>query len=152
MGRASEWIRSVRGKFSATPGHAVVGFDQAREIRRAAQFIYDAAQAGRRRMDEEARKWRYDEKESYVCLAARLTDDRVSKRPYYEVKTVTEISGTGEHAFGRGWTIEDAETELRLQLAQIYCQHTLVRSFDEARERAAKVELHTERSLALGSR
>lgn len=150
--RAVEFARSVRAKFAATPGHAVLGYDRAAKIKEIAQNIWDTAQANSKRYEEEARKWKYEQRESYVCIALRLTDDRVSTRPFYEVRTVTDIEGCRAPGWGRGWTIEEAECECRFRLAQMFFKSNLVPNYDEARDRAARVELTVERSFAMGTK
>lgn len=151
MGRASDLVRRIRGKFSATPGYGVVGFDQAEKIRSIAGWIDEAGKAGALRLKEADSHWKYETRESYVCLARRITSPQL-RREGFEVVTATEVPGCGTQASGKAWTIEDAEVELRLHLAQLYLRAKVVRDYDEARERAAKVELHTERSFILGSK
>ena len=144
-------MRRIHASLRATPGHSVEGIDRAAKIKEIAQNIWDTAQANTKRYEEEERKWKYEEREGYVALARRLTDDRVSTRPFYEVRTVTDIPGCGEPAWGRGWTIEDAECECRFRLAQMYDAHNLTKNYDEARARAARVQLTVERSFAHGT-
>lgn len=150
MGRARDFIRRIKGKFTATPGHAVLGIDQAAVIRRSAQSIWDQALEGTKRREEADRLWKYEDREHYVCLAKRVDDPRL-RRPYFAVATVSEIPGCGVFAIGKGWTVDDAECQLRFRLAQIYTERGVVRDFDEARERASKVELIIERSFAHGT-
>ena len=150
-GRAIDFVRSIKGKFSATPGHAVLGYDKAQKIKEIAGRIWDTAQANTKRYEEEARKWKYETRESYVCIAHRLTDDRVSTRPYYEVRTITDVEGCGGPCFGRGWTIDEAEHECRFRFAQMFFKSNLVPNYDEARDRAARIELIVERSFAHGT-
>jgi hypothetical protein len=151
MGKASEWLSSIKARFTATPGTEVLGFDRAQKIRSIAAIIEAKGEEGRRRLQEAESHWKYETRESYVCLARRLTSPKL-RREGFEVVTATAIPGCGDaQARGRAWTIEDAEIELRFDLAHLYVKCKVVRDFDEARERASKVELHTERSQVLES-
>lgn len=147
-----KWPSWLRGPLRATPGTAVTGIDQKAVIMRTAQSIWDRAVANGEKMRQQDALWKYTERESYVCLAKKCWDPRLKGRPFYEVATVTDVPGCGMPASARGWTIEAATVDLRFRLAQLYTERGAVRDFDEARERAAKVELIVERSFALGSR
>ena len=149
-----KWPRWLRGPLRATPGTAVTGYDKGEVIRSVARQLREKAERGTKRLEAEERKWKYEERESFVVIAKRITDDpRSHGRPYYELTTVTAIEGTdGQHAKAKAWSIPDAEADLLFQLARLWADHRLVKDFDEARERASKVTLHIDTSLAFGSR
>jgi len=147
-----KWPSWLRGKLSATPGTAVTGYDKGAVIRSVARQMLDKAEAGRKKLEEEGRKWKYEERESLVVIASRHEGDpRVRGRAYYTLTSATPITGD-IHATARAFTIPDAECDLLFHLAQIYAEQGLVKDFDEARERASKVQLFVETSMALGSK
>lgn len=153
MSKIGDMLRSVGilGPIKATAGTAVTGVDNAAIIRSCAKQIYEQAERGAQRLREQDARWKYEERETYVCLAKRISPAKASARPYYEVKMVSNVPGLEEPAWGRGWTIAGAEIDLRFRLARMYVDGRIVRDFDEARERASKVTLLTERSTVLGT-
>lgn len=146
-----KWPSWIRNPLRATPGVAVTGIDQAAVIRRTAQSIWDRAVEGAKKREEADRLWKYEQTESYVCLARRVSEDKESAASEFEVSTVTEVPGCGQMARASGRTIEAAVADLRFALAQLYVGHGVVRDFDEARLRASRVELIVERSFAHGA-
>lgn len=130
----------------------VTGFDMSAVIRSSARQMWEKAEAGAKKRDEADRLWKYDTTETYVCIARRVREDSSSRRRLYQVSTAQDVPGCGEQAHGRGHTIESAEIDLRFQLGQLFMGHGVVRDYEEARARACKAIIITERSLALGSR
>jgi hypothetical protein len=143
----------IRGPIKATPGTAVTGWDKSAIIRSCAKQIWEAAERGEKRRLEADRLWKYEQQETYVLLAKRITPDLASAREGYEVVMTTPVPGVEPEVFcyGRGWTIKSAEIDLRFRLARTYIDGKVARDFDEARLRASKVTLLTERSFALGT-
>lgn len=146
MSRAADWLKSIRARFTATPGTAVTGFDRAAVIRRTAKHIHDTAVANDARMREQAALWKYENRESITFLVERV-------RGGFKATSVTEPGGNGH---GQVWacarTIPSLEPELRYALGRHYAARKLVTDYDEARLRASKVELVYDTSFALGSK
>lgn len=149
-----KWPSWLRGRLKATPGTAVTGYDRGAVLRSVARQILEKAERGTKRLAEEDAKWKYEQRESFVVIAKRIEGNPLVRgRPYYELTTVTPIDGTnGQHATAKAWTIPDAEADLLFHLAQLWADHRLVKDFDEARERASKVTLYVETSMAHGSK
>jgi hypothetical protein len=148
-----KWPSWLKGKLRATPGHAVTGIDQAAVIRRTAQSIWDRAEAGRKRLQEQDALWKYETRESFTAIVRRVGENKASVRPRYRAETVTEVGGNGHGmVWAEAWSIDDLDSELRFALAQHFIAHGLNRDFDEARERAALCTIHLELSHALGSK
>lgn len=120
-----------------------VGVDMSEIIRRTAKRMHDGALAGEQKLKEQESKWKYEQRESYVVLVRDINADRVSLAPSWTAITATEVESRGQVS-ARGDSKETALAELRYQLAHHYANHRLVKDWDEARDRAAKVELFVE--------
>lgn len=146
MSKASEWLKSIKATFTATPGTAVTGFDQAAVIRSCAKRIYETAERNTERMRIQDAQWKYEERESITFLVEAIKGG-------YKATSVTEPGGNGH---GQVWAtarrIPSLETELRYALGRHYADRKLVRDYDEARLRASKVEMYFDTSHALGSK
>ena len=131
----------------ATPGHGVIGVDLSRVISRCAESMLKKAEAGEQRLREQDGKWKYEARESIAFLVERRAPGR------YRATSVSDVGGEGH---GQVWAeahrIESLETELRFVLGRHYAQRRLCRDYDEARERANRVEIYLDRSFALGSK
>lgn len=148
-----KWPSWLKGKLTATPGTAVTGIDQAAVIRRTAQHIWDSAEKGRLRIQEQERLWKYETRESFTALVRRVGENKASVRPRYRAETVTEVGGNGHGmVWAEAWSIDELEAELRFALAQHFVAKGLTRDFEQARERAALSTIHLELSHALGSK
>lgn len=142
--------RNIKPEFRAplrpTPGYGVIGFDRARVIAACAKSINDRAEAGEKRMREQRARWRYEERECLVMVVKR-------KGKRWTAESATDVAGEGTGIVVANVAREASlETEARYQLAQHYYDRKLVESYDQARERAAKVTLLFEKSVAHGSK
>lgn len=141
-----KWPSWLKGKLTATPGTQVTGFDQAAIIRSCAKRIYETAEKNTERMREQDAQWKYETRESLTFLVEAVKGG-------FKATSVTEPGGNGH---GQVWAqarrISSLETELRYALGQHYAARKLTRDYDEGRERASKVEIHLDRSFALGSK
>ena len=117
-----------------------VGVDLSEIIRRFAKRIHDEGTAQEQKRKEQEQLWKYETRESYVVLVTVISEDKESVQKVYRARTVTEVPGAG-HVEGTGHSPDSAIVDLRYQLAQAYMGSRLVKDYDEARERAAKVEL-----------
>jgi hypothetical protein len=143
-------VAEFRAPLRATPGYCVVGVDMGQVIRRCAKSIHDRAEEGERRLREQEGRWKYAERESLTFLVEKMARGRGH---VYRATSVTEVGGEGH---GQVWaearTIAGLEPELRYVLGRHYHVRRLCRDYDEARERANRVEFYLDRSFALGSK
>lgn len=120
-----------------------VGVNYSEIIRRVARNAQLANQEAERKQKEEDSRWRYEADETYYCLVQLVSPDRESAQKVYEASTVAEVPGIGL-VKGRGHTPDSALLDVRYRLAQEWTRRRLVKDYDTARERAAKVRLEKE--------
>lgn len=128
-----------------------MGVDTSEVVRRVARKMVERQQRAEQELREQEAQWKYEERECLVALVKRVDDGKESSLPLYTATTVTEIGKAGQ-VTTRPEQLQFLESELRMQIARTYARHGMVRNFDEARQRASKVQLTLERSLILGSR
>lgn len=144
MSKASEWLKSIKATFTATPGTAVTGFDKSYYIRQCAKQIYESTQRNEEKLKAESAKWKYETRETFAVLVECLGPGKFQG---------TTMQLVGDHqVVAKARSIPSLETELRYQLAQAFAGQKLTAGWDEARERAAKCELYLDTSQALGSK
>jgi hypothetical protein len=114
-----------------------VGVDTSEVIRRHAKRMHERQQRAEQELLEQESRWKYEERESFVCVAKKVQGFKESELPLYVASTVTEVGKAGIVST-RPEQRQFLEAQMRLDLARAFVRHGMVRTWDDARARAAK--------------
>lgn len=117
-----------------------VGVNTSEVIRRHARKMYERQQRAEQELLEQEAKWKYEERETFVCVAKKVQGFNESELPLWVASTVTEVGKAGI-VHTRPEQEQFLESQMRLDLARAYVRAGMVRSWDDARARAAKATI-----------
>lgn len=117
-----------------------VGVNTSEVIRRHAKRMWEHRERAEQQLRIEESKWKYDERESFVCIAKRVDDGKESSLPLWVASTVTEVGKAGI-VHTRPEQEPFLESQMRLDLARAFVRAGMVRSWDDARGRAARATI-----------
>lgn len=113
-----------------------VGVDTSEVIRRHATRMYERQQRAERELLEQESRWKYEERETIYCIARKTQEDP----PLWVASTVAEVGKAGIVST-RPEQERFLESQMRLDLARAFAHHGMVRSWEDARSRAARATI-----------
>jgi hypothetical protein len=117
----------------SSKGVAVVGVDTSEVIKRVMKKMHDRLEAQELARKIEQDRWQGEVKETRYVIETDLGDGR------FRLESVEEVPQIGiVRAFG---TRKGVRAEFRYEMAKAWQKARLVKSWDEARERAAKMQI-----------
>ena len=117
-----------------------VGVDTSEVIRRHAKRMYEHRERAEQELREQESRWKYEERESFVCVAKKVQGFKESELPLYVASTVTEVGKAGIVST-RPEQRQFLEAQMRLDLARAFVRHGMVRNWDDARNRASRATI-----------
>jgi hypothetical protein len=117
-----------------------VGVDAHEIIKRHATRMWERQQRAEQELRIQEQQWKYEERESFVCVARRVDDGKASSLPLWVASTVTEVGKAGV-VHTRPEQECFLESQMRLDLARAFVRAGMVRSWDDARARAARATI-----------
>lgn len=117
-----------------------VGVNTSEVIKRIATKMVERQERAELKLREENAKWKYETRESFVCVAKKVQGFKESELPLYVASTVTEVGDAGIITT-RPEQMQFLESQMRLDLARAFARHGMVKTWDEARERSAKATI-----------
>lgn len=109
-------------------------------IQRVARKMVERQERAEQELLEQESRWKYTERESFVCVAKKVQGFKESELPLYVASTVTEVGKAGIVST-RPEQRQFLEAQMRMDLARAFVRHGMVKDWNDARSRAAKATI-----------